>query len=610
MLLRLFISVIGVLISLNLFAESRIEPWQVISTENNLMVLTSEAKSLNCPSGSSLRFPNIMHSSQYIFLDSILFRKFGNHYPALTHSIYGAPSVPCESLKNVKTIKWEVYSPIDYFAKVDIPPYISTNNSSIHFSDASNLSIIGGLFVFAILLISFSLSSPLQPEGFRLAGFSTFMGLFFVSSVLGHFGFNIDYLLVDKIACVFLGCAVICFLLFLEKRKLVNTKIAYLLAGTSLICTIPIPFLSNGDSIQNLLNIVFLPAILGVWIPLLQISQFFKGNHSENQTFSYVALACFAAATTSDILYTFGVHHFGFSLGYGVFGCILFFTTAIQLDIRNTYLMLKHLKSNLQTEVEEKTAVLRETLAEKEKAQAELIQNAKLASLGTLSAGIAHEINNSINYVNGAVTPLEKILIGISMEESQKIKIMKLLKSIKDGSNMTVDIVRSLRNYTGLNQAKYSNVSLFEATNSVATILKSKMNNHITFQNNIDPKIHVFGSKVGINQIIMNIVSNAIDAMNGSGIIVVDAKADDAIVSLTIKDNGPGIPTSIQDRLFDPFFTTKDVGNGTGLGLHIVKNEVNKHNGTISLESGADWGSMFQINFPVSLQDKEIEEAA
>ncbi len=573
--------------------------WDISSQKENLVRFEKQISDIDCEKGKSLRFPNVMHSSQYVYLDGRLAKTFGSHFPPTTLSIYGAPALTCEVLSQHKTISWEVFSPINYFSKIRHYPWVSSHNSPINTSDVSNLSIIGGLFVFTILLISFSMSSPLQQQGLRLAAFSFFMAVFFISSVAGFLGLNLDYLLVDKIACVALGFATFSFISFLEKRRLINKTISRIMIGTSILFTLPIPFLGDGDQIQILLSLVFLPAILGVWIPIFTGTRKFKRKNNTYRVFPYLALASFAMATTSDIFYTFGVHSFGFSLGYGVFGCILFFTAAIQLDIRRTYRMLEHLKQNLQSEVSEKTKFLTEALEEKKQAQAELIQNAKLASLGTLSAGLAHEINNSINYVNGAIIPLEKLLAKVETDQKQKELIMKLLKSIKEGSAMTVDIVRSLRNYTGLNQARQSDMLPYTIAEDIITILRNKLGTEIKVINKIPSDLSIHGNKVSFNQILMNLISNASDAISGEGTIYLSAEKSGEFLVIHVKDDGPGMPDEIKSRIFDPFFTTKEVGKGTGLGLHIVQKEVSNQGGKISVESSPGKGTKFTISIPI-----------
>jgi C4-dicarboxylate-specific signal transduction histidine kinase len=259
--------------------------------------------------------------------------------------------------------------------------------------------------------------------------------------------------------------------------------------------------------------------------------------------------------------------------------------------------------------VQEKTKHLEEALIQLKSTQAELVQSARLASLGTLSAGIAHEINNSINYVNGALGPLEKKVHKLVPPE-ERAMIDKLFAAIKEGTSLTVDIVRSLRNFTGLNQAEYKSVDLSQVVHSVLTILKNKAKDvsvKVTFPEN--PSI--MGNITGLNQIFMNLISNSLDAMDKEEkTITINCQDLGNKISIVVEDNGSGIPKAVIDRIFDPFFTTKDVGQGTGLGLHIVAKEIEKHGGKISVQSFEGKGTRFDIELSKGSESFEQGRAA
>ena len=146
---------------------------------------------------------------------------------------------------------------------------------------------------------------------------------------------------------------------------------------------------------------------------------------------------------------------------------------------------------------------------------------------------------------------------------------------------------------------------------SVLTILKSKLS-HIEVRVDIPDGLTINCYQVGLNQIFMNLISNAIDVLPASnGQIYFQAKTtSDGLIELRVSDNGHGMSQSIQDRMFDPFFTTKEVGKGTGLGLHIVQKEVERHAGTISVESKIDVGTTFTIRLPNIFETSKISEAA
>ena len=153
-------------------------------------------------------------------------------------------------------------------------------------------------------------------------------------------------------------------------------------------------------------------------------------------------------------------------------------------------------------------------------------------------------------------------------------------------------------------------INLFEIAESVITILRSKAK-EITVENNIPKNIQMFGHQVGFSQILMNLITNAVDAVKpGEGKILINAKIEDENkIVLIVSDNGMGISNQILQRIFDPFFTTKEVGKGTGLGMHIVKTEVERHYGKIEVSSTVNVGTTFTLHFPMNLETL-IQQAA
>ena len=279
-----------------------------------------------------------------------------------------------------------------------------------------------------------------------------------------------------------------------------------------------------------------------------------------------------------------------------IFGFI-FYTFEVNERVVHAYGELKFLRSNLQSEVDKKTALLAGALDQVQAQQAELVQSAKLASLGTLSAGIAHEINNSLNFVNGAIRPIEKILANVDLGPHRP-KVNLLFKTANEGLALTFGIIRSLRNYTGLNQAAFKDVGILETVHGVCNLIHSKLTG-IDLQLAIPADLTLYGSVVGINQILMNLIDNAVDAMDGRGTITISAVLSQEAVILTVADNGKGISRGVVDRIFEPFFTTKEVGRGTGLGLHIVHMEMQKHKGKLTVQSEEGFGTTFRLEFPL-----------
>ncbi|WP_414623289.1 PAS domain S-box protein [Calothrix sp. CCY 0018] len=283
---------------------------------------------------------------------------------------------------------------------------------------------------------------------------------------------------------------------------------------------------------------------------------------------------------------------------------------------------------------------LQNTLHELKNTQAQLIQSEKMSSLGQMVAGVAHEINNPVNFIHGNVTPATDYaqdLLGLLelyqqhypnppeeiQEEIETIELeflkedfIKILNSMKQGTQRIREIVLSLRNFSRLDEAQFKPVDIHEGIDSTLMILQNRLKAKPNFPEiqivkkySSLPPIDCFPSQ--LNQVLMNILANAIDALESQKslstpqIQIHTKLLDNNRVAIHLADNGSGIPPEIQSKLFDPFFTTKEVGKGTGLGLSIsYQIVVNKHGGNLSCKSIPGEGTEFILEIPVSQIDR------
>jgi signal transduction histidine kinase len=290
-------------------------------------------------------------------------------------------------------------------------------------------------------------------------------------------------------------------------------------------------------------------------------------------------------------------------------------------------------------------AQLQKVLENLQQAQAQLIQSEKMYSLGQLVAGIAHEINNPVNFINGnlqyaqeyfedlvgalalyqQVYPeppevIQDYLTTVDLEFIQE-DCGKMLASMRIGTNRIRDIVLSLRNFSRLDEAEVKSVNIHEGLDSTLLILENRIKPHsqdlgitIVKQYHNLPLVECYAGQ--LNQVFMNLLNNAIDALHHQPqprqiTITTDlipppdfSLSTKQWVEIRIRDNGSGIPEEIQQHIFDPFFTTKPVGEGTGLGLSMsYKVIVEKHQGMLTCHSELGQGSEFIIQIPVKLQD-------
>ena len=264
-------------------------------------------------------------------------------------------------------------------------------------------------------------------------------------------------------------------------------------------------------------------------------------------------------------------------------------------------------------------------------AQDHLIQAEKMASLGQLTAGIAHEINNPINFVSANIAPLkedladllqvlrryDKVIQEKSLDkeflEVIKLKeetnydvtiteVRKLLTGIEDGARRTSEIVRGLRNFSRADQNVFKKTNLNECLESTLTLLHSSYKNRIEIIKNYAelPEVDCFPGQ--INQVFMNLLSNAIQAIPETGKIFISTKLAGDMVKISVKDTGGGMTEEVRKKIYDPFFTTKEVGKGTGLGLYISYGIIEKHNGKIEVFSDVGQGTEFVITMPIQQQ--------
>jgi hypothetical protein len=238
------------------------------------------------------------------------------------------------------------------------------------------------------------------------------------------------------------------------------------------------------------------------------------------------------------------------------------------------------------------------------RAQAELLRSEKMASMGRLVAGIAHEINNPVNAVINSLGPLEEAVKRIA-EVDPKGEIGKLVEEateilavVQRGAARTKSIVQALHGYARGDEKVERDVFLARSVDDTLGLLQHRLR-HVKVEKDVDPEARIRGYPGQVDQVLMNLLTNAAQAIGSKGgTIRVRAQKVDGRVHLVVSDDGPGIPPDVLPRIFDPFFTTKDVGEGSGLGLSIVHGIIERHGGQIEVDSKPGQGTTFTISFP------------
>jgi two-component system, NtrC family, sensor kinase len=259
------------------------------------------------------------------------------------------------------------------------------------------------------------------------------------------------------------------------------------------------------------------------------------------------------------------------------------------------------------TEVlEQRNAELHDALEKLRRAQDDLVRSEKLASMGRLVAGIAHEINNPVNAVINTLAPLEEAIKAMASESDGDVasrgasEAQEMLRVVQRGAARTKAIVQALHNYSRGDEQRPRELVLARSVDDTLDLLRHRLRN-VRVEKQIDPELRLHGFPGQIDQVFMNLISNAAQAVGardsgGTIRIAAQKRADD--VEITVADDGPGIPADVIPKIFDPFFTTKDVGEGSGLGLSIVHGIVDRHGGRIMVESQLGTGTTFRIVLP------------
>jgi two-component system, NtrC family, sensor kinase len=310
---------------------------------------------------------------------------------------------------------------------------------------------------------------------------------------------------------------------------------------------------------------------------------------------------------------------------------------------RQVELKLKQINEELEQRVEARTAELKMTLQDLQTTQSQMIQAEKMSSLGQLVAGVAHEINNPVNFIYGNLSHLQRYAQGLLslmqlykknypnpvpeiQAEAEEIELdflqddlLKILSSMELGTDRIRQIVLSLRNFSRLDEADFKTVDIHEGIESTLLILHHRLKARsdrpeiqlIKDYGNLPP-VECYPGQ--LNQVLMNILANAIDALEEanfertyaqilakpSRIKIRTTVRDSQWAEVTISDNGVGISQTLQKRIFDPFFTTKPMGKGTGMGMSISYKIINeKHHGKLDCFSQQGEGTAFVIQIPI-----------
>jgi signal transduction histidine kinase len=247
--------------------------------------------------------------------------------------------------------------------------------------------------------------------------------------------------------------------------------------------------------------------------------------------------------------------------------------------------------------IENQNIELSATLDNLKETQSMLIQSEKMASLGVLSAGVAHEINNPLNFIMGGYVGLEKHFRNFDKPLDNNLQVY--LDSIKEGVERASGIVKALNQFSRGTESFEETCNLHTIIDNSLTILTNQYKNRITILKDYFPDItSIKGNVSKLHQVFLNIITNSIQAIEEKGTIKISTSLKNGLINIEISDTGCGISKDIIERITDPFFTTKDPDKGTGLGLSISFSIINKHKGFLEFRSDLGKGTTVIIKLP------------
>lgn len=365
------------------------------------------------------------------------------------------------------------------------------------------------------------------------------------------------------------------------------------------------PFVSSAQALEAALRSPPALFILDVSVPDIDGYELCRRLKADKRTADAPVIFLSALNRTEEIVEGFRC------------GAVDYITKPFQVEEVATRVRTQIELQRARMELSERNQALQETLDRLKETQAQLVHSEKMASLGVLTAGVAHEINNPVNFMAGSATVVKRKLgkiraseamVGrLVIEEEDLVALEEALEGLEDGSRRIAEIVDGLKTYARLDQEGVDVYRVRENVEATVRLFKHALKQGLRLDLDFGKCPDLLGNPGRLNQVIANLLGNAIQAVNDSPLAEKVVRVYCACastperpgrVAICVEDNGVGVPEAHRERIFEPFFTSREPGQGLGLGLSISRSIAEAHGGTLELEA-LPGGSRFKLILPV-----------
>ncbi len=616
---------VSLFVSSLVFFGTQLEPpknsnWNVEQTWNGSLAYSASAqvKNLGCKPGHSLYFPSVQYGSHKISVGDLI---INYNQPDQSKSVYGSPVVNCELLSAYQdqTLQWRVRAYSEYYARVMSWPEVRKTNKYF----TSDIIYVGSTYSL-IVLILFMLILFYSTSDITLLSYICTSGLlqasYFILTAGEIFGITTSFIMIHKLADLSLvigNCLV--FYAFHRFGFTSKTFIKSLTVMSVLSCFLVVTG-TNGNEVQFGTTLSFLLCLVGLLFILVKSAiKIYKKFNLRNISIFFCILFLFLGSVIESAIAGGSIEADSY---FPLYMLMAFISLAISINenIRNTYIQRNLLVNEMETIIENKTIELKKT-------NAKLIESEKLSSIGIMSARLAHEINNPLNFFSRIILDYHNVITGLfeqkdilikeklsdetlkKMEKiDEKYEISDFLEEKEYMAKTSNELISKMTNIIKMvgNKAHKAQESGQREIVSSRTVLEglnltidTKIYNKHDIDLIIDDKdsFDIEINQVEINQILTNLITNSYFAIKEAKKIGVIKVYSNKSREIFVEDDGPGIDEAIHGKIFDPFFTTKGIDEGTGLGLHICRDLAISNQAHLDLIESRPGFTKFRIKF-------------